>query len=274
MKTIFIYLSIFLAIIFNASCEDVVDIPLENANPKLVIDANIKWQKGTTGEIQTIKLSLTNDFYTNEVAFASGAIVTVTNSTNTVFDFIETPNTGNYICSNFVPVINENYTLKVIYQGQEYTSTSIFLATPPIVNVQQETVPGIDGKDEIQIKFFFQDNGAENNFYLLGVNNSKKQLPEYGAVSDEFFQGNLMFGFYASQVEKERIIKLSVEGITNSYYNYMTKLIAISSTNAGNPFATPPATLRGNILNKTDQENYALGYFSLGEIDSRDYLVQ
>ncbi len=274
MNKFSIYLSLFLAIIFHSSCEDVVDIPLENANPKLVIDANIKWQKGTAGETQTIKLSLTNDFYTDEIAFASGAIVTVTNSSNTVFDFVQVPNTGDYICSNFVPVINENYTLKVIYQGQEYTSTSTFLATPPILYVQQETVPGIDGKDEIQIKFFFQDNGAENNFYLLGVKNSKKSLPEYGVVSDEFFQGNVMFGFYASQVEKGKIIRVSLEGITNSYFNYMTKLIAISSTNAGNPFATPPATLRGNILNKTDNENYALGYFSLSETDFRDYLVQ
>lgn len=255
-------------------CEKVVDIPLENANPKLVIDANIKWQKGTTGENQTIKLSLTNDFYTNEIAIASGATVTVTDSYNNVFDFIQVPASPNYVCTNFIPEINKEYTLNVVYQGENYSSTSKLLATPAIINVQQETVPGIDGKDEIQLKFFFQDNGDENNFYLLGVNNPKKKLPEYGVVSDEFFQGNVMFGFYASEVEQGKIINLNVRGITNSYYNYMAKLIAISSTNSGNPFATPPATLRGNILNQSNQENYPLGYFSLSEIDSRNYLVQ
>ncbi|MES2811272.1 MAG: DUF4249 domain-containing protein [Bacteroidota bacterium] len=260
--------------IFFFSCEKVVDIPLENANPKLVIDANIKWQKGTSGETQTIKLSLTNDFYTDEIAIASGATVTVTDSDNVIFDFIQVPDSPNYVCTNFSPVINKDYTLNVIYQGESYTSTSKLLATPAIINVQQETVPGIDGKDEIQLKFFFQDNGTENNFYLLGVNNPKKMLPEFGTVSDEFFQGNIMFGFYASEVEKGSTIKLTVQGITSSYYNYMTKLIAISSTNSGNPFATPPATLRGNILNQTNQDNYPLGYFSLSEIDTRDYLVQ
>jgi len=267
-----IVLVLFAILLFG--CEKVVDIPLENANPKLVIDANIKWQKGTTGENQTIKLSLTNDFYTNEIAIASGATVTVTDSDNNIFDFIQVPDTPNYVCSNFIPEINKEYTLNVVYQGENYSSTSKLLATPDIINVQQETVPGIDGKDEIQLKFFFQDNGNENNFYLLGVNNPKKKLPEYGVVSDEFFQGNVMFGFYASEVEQGKIINLNVRGITNSYYNYMAKLIAISSTNSGNPFATPPATLRGNILNQSNQDNYPLGYFSLSEIDSRNYLVQ
>jgi hypothetical protein len=262
-----------IAALFN-SCQDTVDIPLENGKPKLVINAVIKWQKGTTGENQTIKLSLTNDFYTNDVVFANGATVTVTNSANTVFNFIEDPNTGNYICNNFAPVINENYTLSVAYQGQNYTSTAQFIATPPIINVQQETVPGPTGEDEIQIKYFFQDNEMENNFYLLGVRNSKKKVQEYGVVSDEFFQGNVMFGFYASDVEQGKTLKLTLQGITNSYYNYMNKLIPIASTNSGNPFATPPATLRGNIINQTNPKDYPLGYFALGETDIREYVVQ
>lgn len=264
----------FIIPLFFSSCQDTVDIPLDNSEPKLVIDAVIKWQKGTTGENQTIKLSLTNDFYTDEITFANGATVTVRNSSNTVFNFTEVPNTGDYVCTDFLPVINENYTLSVSYQGQNYTATAKLLATPPILNVQQETVPGIDGQDEIQVKFFYQDNGQEDNFYLLGVRNPKKKLPEYGAVSDEFFQGNVMFGFYASEVESGKTLKLSLQGITNSYFNYMSKLIAISSTNSGNPFATPPATLRGNIINQTDSDNYPLGYFALAETDTKDYLVQ
>lgn len=271
MKKIIFILTI---LIFSISCQDTVDIPLQTGKPKLVINAVIKWHKGTTGENQTIKLSLINDFYTNDVVFANGATVTVTNSSNTVFNFTEVPNSGDYTCTNFVPVINENYTLSVTYQGETYTSTSKLLATPPIINVEQETVPGPTGEDEIQVKFFFQDNGSENNFYLLGVKNSKKKVQEYGVVSDEFFQGNVMFGFYASEVEQGRTLKLTLQGITNSYYNYMNKLIPIASTNTGNPFATPPATLRGNIINQTDNEEYPLGYFALGEVDTREYIVQ
>ncbi|MCG2611749.1 DUF4249 domain-containing protein [Flavobacterium sp. SM15] len=275
MKNILIYLSLFISFILITGCEDVVNVDLKDDQPKLVIDAAIKWQKGTTGENQIIKLSLTNNFYTNEIVPASGATVTVTNSSNTVFDFIESGTTGNYLCTNFVPVVNESYTLTVQYNGAIYTSTSKLYATPPIINVQQETVTGIDGSDLIQIKFFYQDNGAEENYYLITVVNPNKVIPEYGALSDEFFQGNVMFGFYASDKTNPGItLLLQVQGISKSYYNYMNKLITIASTNSGNPFATPPVTLRGNIINQTNQNDFPLGYFSLGETDTRNYLVQ
>lgn len=274
MKTLTKYLLIFSFSSLLTNCEDVIDVPLQNASPKLVIDANIKWQLGTDGSQQTIKLSLTNDFYTSDILPANDAVVTVTNSTNTVYNFIQTPNTPNYVCDNFVPTLNENYTLKVIYKGETYTSTTKLLDTPPIVDIKQETVKGIGGKDEIQIKYFFQDNGDEDNYYLLRVDNPKIKYAEYGSVSDEFFQGNLMFGFYPNEVEKGKTLKLGVQCVTLSHYNYMNKLINISSQNSGNPFSTPPATLRGNIINETNIKNYPLGYFNLSKSDTKEYTVQ
>lgn len=275
MKKILLYSVLLLTTLLSTSCEEVVDIDLDNSEPKLVIDAIIKWQKGTTGENQTIKLSLTNDFYTNEILPANGAIVTVTNSSNVVFNFIEVPSTGDYVCTNFQPVIGEVYRLEILYEGSIYTASSALFATPDIINVTQETVVGISGEDEIQIKYFYQDNGAEENYYLLGVKNPNKQIPEFGVVSDEFFQGNVMFGFYgSSETEPGITLDLSVQGVSKSYHNYMNKLITIAGSGSGNPFATPPATIRGNITNTTNNNNYPLGYFHLSEIDTVNYLVQ
>lgn len=261
-------------LIFTFGCEEVVDIDLSTEDPKLVIDAVIKWTKGTAGETQTIKLSLTNDFYSDQVVFATGAIVTVTNSSNTVFSFIEVPDTGDYVCNNFVPVINEVYTLNVQYSGQNYRSTNMLFPTPDILYAEQETVPDVDGTDVIQVKFYFQDNAEEDNFYLMGVKNPNKRYPDYTTTNDEFFQGNIMFGFYSSDdTTSGSTLLLQLQGISDGYYNYMTKLISISNSNSANPFTTPPATLRGNIINETNPDNYPLGYFSLGEIDTLNYTV-
>ncbi|ESU22686.1 lipoprotein precursor [Flavobacterium enshiense DK69] len=275
MKKIIAYSYIIVLLIFSYGCEEVVDVELQNDEPKLVIDAVIKWQKETAGETQTIKLSLTNDFYSSEIVFAKGALVTVTNSSNTIFNFIEVPDTGDYVCNNFVPVINEEYTLHVQYNGQNYSSTNKLYATPNIEYVEQQVVPDIDGSDIIQVKFYYQDNPDEDNFYLIGVKNPNKRNPDYGVMSDEFFQGNIMFGFYYSDdTTHGSTLLLQLQGISNGYYDYMNKLITISSTNSGNPYSTPPATVRGNIVNETDPDNYPLGYFSLGEVDLLDYLVQ
>ena len=269
-------IALFLFSILFFSCEEVVDIDLNNAEPKLVIDAIIKWQKGTTGENQTIKLSLTNDFYTNEILPASGAIVKVMNSSGTEFDFIEiVPNSGDYNCTNFMPIIDETYSLFIQFEGQIYTASSKLFATPEIINVSQETVQGFGGEEEIQIKYFYQDNASEDNFYLLSVKNPNKQIPEFGAVSDEFFQGNIMFGFYGSdETEPGITLELGVQGISVGYYNYMNKLITIAGSGSGNPFATPPATIRGNIVNQNNADDFPLGYFFLSEIDVVEYEVQ
>jgi hypothetical protein len=50
--------------------------------------------------------------------------------------------------------------------------------------------------------------------------------------------------------------------------------ILLGITGGVGPFSTPPATLRGNIVNLTNEENFCLGFFRLSEIDRLDYTVQ
>ena len=64
-----------LFVLFFSSCEDVVNLDLETADPKLVIDAEIIWKKGTSGNEQTIKISKTAPYYNNTTPKVSGARV-------------------------------------------------------------------------------------------------------------------------------------------------------------------------------------------------------
>lgn len=278
MKNIQLFIILLIASLSVISCEEVVDVNLDTAAPKLVIDASIKWEKGTTGNTQKIKLTTTTSFYSNTIPAATGAVVTVTDVTNTpvTYQFVENAQTGEYFCSNFIPVVNNNYTLTVIYQGQTYSATSKFMAGPVIAKTEQTLKPGFDGKDYYEIKFYFQDNGAEDNFYLAGLKNKNIAYPEYGVLSDEFFQGNLMFAIYSDgDLKKGDVVEYSVQGITEKYNNFMTKLLSVSGSDGGGPFAVPPASsIRGNIVNTTNPDNYPLGYFHLSEIDSATYTIQ
>lgn len=265
----------FLFILINSifSCEKVIDVDLDEAEPRLVIDAVIRWQKGTPGNEQLIRLSLTNNFYTSDVLPASGAIVTITDSSNQEFVFTQIPNTENYVCTNFNPILNETYTLQVIYEDQIYTATNTLLATPSIHNITQEIMDTF-GDDVIQIKFFFQDDANTVDYYLMGVVNPNKQVPEFGVLDDEFSQGHELFGYYASsETEPEITLLLSVQSMNSGFYDYMNKLLPTAASDL-NPFATPTGVIRGNIINRTDADNYALGYFHLAEIDAIEYLVE
>jgi len=267
------YILFSIVALIAASCEDVVDVDLNTAPAKLVIDASINWEKGTEGNLQTIRLTKTTGFYEPDVPVVSGATVSVTNSANAIFEFVEDPGTGNYICSDFVPVIGETYTLLVVTGGQTYTATETLIGAPEITGVEQEDNGGFSGEDK-QIKFFFDDNGAEDNFYMTGFETSITVFPEYFVFDDEFTQGQQNFGLYISEdLQAGDTMVFSLYGISERYMNYMNILIQISE-GGGGPWSAPPTNVRGNLVNLTNPEDFALGYFRLCEVDRMNYIVQ
>ncbi|TDD98598.1 DUF4249 domain-containing protein [Flavobacterium cellulosilyticum] len=273
MKNTYLFIVILITILLSA-CEDVVQVDLKTAPTKLVIDASINWKKGTTGKDQIIKLSTTTAYYSNTFPKISGAIVFVKNSSNSVFNFLENQNKGEYICSNFKPILNETYTLTVISEGQTYTATEILIPVAPITKIVQNNQGGITGK-KIEIKSYFNDIPNQANYYLYRYLYSNQNNSSYYADEDVFFQGNEFFSI--SQNDELKVgdsIEIIHSGISKSYFNYMNVLISIAGNSNGGPFQSPPATVRGNIINTKTFENYALGYFTLSEVDTKTYIIQ
>lgn len=270
-KILFPILILFIGLF--SSCEEVVDLKLDTAAPKLVVEASIVWNKGTTGNAQKIKLTTTTGYYDTEIPIVTGAKITVANSTNTIFNFVEIPDTGEYACTNFIPEIGENYTLTIIYNDETYTGTETFQALAPITRIEQNNEGGFTGKD-IEIKAYFNDPANVDNYYLYRYQYSNEATVSYNADEDKFFQGNEYYSRSQNdELKTGDVIELSHTGISKQYYNYMNILIGVIG-DSGGPFQTPPATVRGNIKNISNPQNYPLGYFSLGEMDSRRYVIE
>ena len=270
--TAFIILLILIITTF-LSCEDVINVDLDTSNPRLVIEASILWKKGTNGNEQKIKLSTTSDYYSNTTPSVSGGTIYITDSSNT-YNFIENPGTGEYVCGNFNPVLEENYFLTIIINGETYTASEKLIKVPTIDIAEQNNEGGFLG-DEIEVKFFFQDDGSIDNFYMMQFNSNFNPLPEYDVTDDNFFQGNQMFGLYTNEDMKAGDeLTFTLHGISERYYNYMNILLGVAGENGGSPFSTPPATVRGNFVNQTNPDNFAFGYFSLSEIDTKTYIIE
>ena len=273
MKNIFKYLIVSFCF-FLLSCTKVVEVDLETAEPKLVIDASIDWVKGTTGNMQTIKLSATTGYYSATFPTVSGADIVITNSANTVFSFVEEPGTGEYSCSNFHPVIGETYTLKVVLNGESYTATETCIGVPKIENnIAQDNGGGFRG-DEIEITYYYQDNGNEENHYLHRILSPVSTFPDYKARDDGKSQGNLMQDYFSDKdLKAGDKMNIRLYGISRRYYDYFRKLLAASGAGNG-PFQTAPGSVRGNIINQTHFENLAYGYFRISEVDVKDYTIK
>ena len=98
-----------------------------------------------------------------------------------------------------------------------------------------------------------------------------KDFPQY---SIEKNLGSLTPVFYSHEdLEPSDIINLKLYGISKRYYNFMNKIL-LASGNDDRPFPTIPAAVRGNIVNQTNSENFAYGYFRLSEVDIKDYTVK
>ena len=256
------------------SCEEVIPLHLETAPPKLVIEAAIVWKKGSSGATRKIKLSTTTSFYNNIPNKVSGATVFIKNSSNTIFNFIEVPATGEYKCLNFVPVLGENYTLTIIADGSTYIATETLLPVAPITKVEQNNQGGFSGKN-IELKAFYNDPVNTPNYYLYRYTYSNQATSNFYADDDSFFSGNEFFSISQNDnLKPGDKVEINHYGISKTYYNYMNIIVSIAGNSGGSPFQSPPATVRGNIINSTHPENFPLGYFSLSEYDTVNYTVQ
>lgn len=270
------YIILLIVLLFGVtSCEKVIDVDLDTAKPRLVIDAALQWKKGTDGATQTIKLSTTTGYFDQNIPKVSGATVFVTNSSNVVFDFIEMmPNSGAYVCVNFVPVIGETYTLTVVQDGITYTASEKLQPVPVIDKIEQRADGGFGGEN-IEVKFFYTDNGLTDDYYLFRAQLSSYEIPSYSVSRDEFYQGNQIFGIYSNEdIKTGDQLDFTLNGISEGYFNYLQVLLSIAGSSGGSPFQSPPATVRGNIVNTNNVDNYVLGFFSVSETAQVLYTVE
>ncbi len=255
------------------SCEEVVDLDVPESEPRLVIDASINWFKGTQGNEQKIKLSLSAPYFDTEIPPAIGAMVSITDSSNNIYEFIE-DEPGLYINNSFIPEINASYNLIIEYEGDVYTASETLKSVGEIESVEQINDAGFSG-NETELKAYFTDPVDQENYYFFEFIDSNKAFPYLEVYKDEFVNGNQIFGFYSDEdLEQGNEIVIRNYGISERFYDFMFILLQQNGENSGGPFETQPATVRGNCINQTNPDKFPFGYFRLSEVDEYIYVIQ
>ncbi|MFB9052006.1 DUF4249 domain-containing protein [Formosa undariae] len=271
------YICLLSLITMVVSCTDVVDVEVPTAEPRLVIEASLDWEKGTSGMNQTIKLSTTTPYFETDLPNAvTGAAVSVTRaSDNTVFVFEDQQN-GTYTTNAFGAILNDVYTLNVVYEDETFTATETLLSTTPITNVTQTKDDGFD-PDALEVNVYFDDPVDETNFYILKYQDTSDFFPDLVTVSDEFLNGNEIHLIYEKRGDEEEdefqpgdVVDINIYNVTKEYYNYIG-ILNNQSGSSGNPFTPAPVELLGNCINITNKENYPYGYFRVTETDKVSY---
>ena len=257
------------------SCTKVVDVDVPNGGERLIIEASINWEKGTSGNEQDILLSLSTPYFKeNKFTPAQGANVKVTNIlTQDIFTFNE-QEPGVYRTADFIPVIDATYTLEVVYDANTYQSTNILHGVSEIGEITQD-VEEIFGSESIQVMVEVNDPANRENFYYNEFWSSHgDELLSREVENDALSDGNAVtFDYEDEDISAGEILNIRVYGIDEGYYNFMNLLLEQSEGDGG-PFATIPAKLIGNCVNMTNPDKETLGFFRLSEYATTTYTVQ
>lgn len=250
------------------ACEDVIDVDLNTADPRLVVEASILLLEDGTSNA-SVQLTTTAPFFDEEIPFVSDASVEITSENGSVYTFTHVSN-GRYV-ADFIPEDDIMYTLTIVYNNETYSATEKLYRTNPLEYVEQRNDGGFTGED-IELKAFFTDPVGKGDFYFfesLSVRGDNLDI-----YDDDFFDGNTIFGLYlAEDLAAGDEVTFNLYGVNQQFYNFM--FILLQQTGAGGgPFETQPATVRGNISNETNEANFPLGYFRISEISTLQYTVQ
>ena len=268
------YLLIICIFLLQTSCEDVIELNLNTAEPKLVIEASINWLKDTSGHEQIIKLTLTAPYFNEAVPPANGANVFITDQNNRTYKFIEDGLTGIYKNSTFKPVINADYNLTIVYEEETYVGKETLKSVVPLDYIEQNNDAGFSGKDT-ELKAYYTDPKEEQNFYFFVFQSDIPILASLSIYEDRYNNGNQIFGYYSEEdLEAGDKVTIRNYGISERFYNYMFILLQQNNDSGGGPFETQPASVRGNCVNQTNPKNFPLGYFRLSEVAELVYTIE
>lgn len=264
------------------SCTDVIDVDVPTGDPKLVVEASIDWEKGTSGNQQRITLSTLTPYYsTQEQNEVIGANVVVENL-NTGDQFVFTDqNDGDYTTETFIPVLNDEYSLTITYNDVVYMAQEKMTPVTDIVLIDQ-SIDGGFNSEEIEVNIHFHDPANVDNYYFFKFNRIGDMLPTIEPMSDEFTDGNLMEESFEKEDDEDTdkkeelkpgdLVQYEMYGISERYYNYMQ--ILVNQLGSGGLFNGVPVELKGNCMNASNDKDFTLGYFRLTETIKGVYTVQ
>jgi hypothetical protein len=277
IKTIII--SIF-TVVFFASCEDVIQIKLDEGSKLLVVDAFINDMRVD----QKVRLTYTDSYFSgqNPPAVTNGSVVLKDLSTNTSYTFTNMGN-GDYTypitTADTIARLNHNYELNVIYDGKTYTSYGKQKRTTVIDSINaQFREKNAFTEEGYYCKFWaFDPSGPEPDYYWVkafrngNMYNKGGELNlafdgAYSAGADGFIfippiaEGINRFG---EPYKAGDVCRVEIHSISREAYFFLLQ-VQQQVTNSG-LFATTPENVKTNI-NTPDGATKAIGWFNMSSV--------
>lgn len=295
-----IYSLCLLGTIFIFSCEDVVELELEDSPTTLVVDAWIN----NKPEAQTIRLTTTAPYFdAAPTPGVSGATVVVTSTTGLIREFTDQGN-GDYVwtpgAGENIGEIEEEFFLGIELDGKTYGSATVLNNVPPIDSINQVTDDeSAFSEESITCNFFSRDLlGPGDTYWIKTFKNDQflNQPLEINIAYDAGFSAgseidNLVFitpirdamNPTADPIESgEKFpspwavgdeVRVEIHSIDIAAYFYMIIVRDQLLNSLNGIFAEPLINTTGNVV-QIDGDEEVLGMFSVAAISELTYTIE
>lgn len=255
------------------SCEKVIDIDLNEADRRLVIEGNVT----SESEPYSVILSTSGGYFDNT------AIQPVENGSVQISDedgnitILEQTSPGIYSTDEFIGVENRNYSVQVevngeIYSGSDYLPPKIAIDSL-FAEIDDFGGPGQEEEEKQmnKVSCTFTDPVDTLNYYrfMTFVNGERidGDFSVYRVTDDEFFDGNtITLGIRGVPADPGDTVRLELQSIGANTYTYFNQLND-AIYGGGGPGSTP-------YNPETNLDNGALGYFGAYSIVSDSLIIQ
>lgn len=261
-----------LLIVAFSSCQKVVTLDLDTAEPMIVIEGNI-----TSAPMPLLVfISTSGSYYSGEgIEPIENAMVVVWDE-NELLDTLDMYAPGFYYGYNISGEENMEYTIEVINDGKVYTGSEVFPTKKTIDSLSFVRNEGIfgdgglneDGDTTFNVICTFQDPAETLDFYrfVVYVNDSLVQagFRTYLVTDDELFNGQLFDFELSPQATKGDTVVVELQSIGYNTYQYFLTLNDALSGGMGSTPYNPISNLN----------NDALGYFGAFTSDKSTIIIE
>ena len=273
-----------------SSCEDVIDLDLDNGKNQLVVDGFVN----NDTSIQIIRLTSSAPYFSN-VATPSenGASLRLIGPNNITYNFIS-DGEGNYQYDpktlGAIDSIGFEYKLEINFNGSTYISTSVLNPVPIIDSMPYDFEPsGLGSEEGYYTQFYARDFAGRKDYYWIKPFRNGEPVyedPTFIILSeDATFGGDSGDGlvfivpFRAIITDQGNpfvlgdISSVELHSLNSDAYEFLDQLVN-SSGNDG-LFAVPPSNIRSNIFDAAgNTQDEVLGLFSLSAISKFEVIIQ
>lgn len=256
-----------------ASCQKVITVDLNKANPRLVVEGIVSNQDRPW----SVTLSKTGNYFEPSLDFppVTGALVTISDDAGRR-DTLREAAAGTYLGPvSMKGIAGRTYTLSVSSDGSEYRAVSSMPEKVTIDSVYAIETHSPRGEAGYDVYVMFKDPPGTGNYYRLNVRSSSL-IPadsidgrRYRLYSDKLTNGNEMTERVRTRgsIHAGDIITVELLSIDRAAYDYFSTLRDVLSSERS-PTSLSPANPNTNL------SGGALGYFAAWSADTRSITLR